>query len=167
MRLMRSMERSMGLDAEAWARHASPASVYTRYSVLPLFILAVWSRSWIGLWALLPLALVVVWARVNPHLFAAPASTRSWASRAVMGERVWLNRAAVPIPEAEHQWAIGLSVLNGLGILPLAWGLWVLDPGWTVAGMVQIMIAKSWFLDRMARLFDRMADHPAYEGWLH
>lgn len=166
MQLIRVMERGMGLDEDGWLRHANPLSVYTRYSVLPLFVLAVWSRLWIGWWSLVPLALVAVWARVNPHLFPAPVCTRSWASRAVMGERVWLNRGTVPIPASDAAWAAGLSVLNGLGLIPLAWGLWAFDPGWTVAGVAIIMIGKSWFLDRMALLFDRMSGHEAYRGWL-
>jgi len=159
------MERMMGLTDQAWDRHANPLSVYSRYSVLPLFILAVWSRVWIGWWCLLPLALVVIWARINPHLFPPPATTRSWAARAVLGERVWLNRKSVSIPAEDARWAVGLSVLNGLGLIPLAYGLWVLDAGWTVAGTAMIMIGKSWFLDRMTRLYDRMADHPDYADW--
>ncbi|WP_375688975.1 DUF6653 family protein [Pseudooceanicola sp. LIPI14-2-Ac024] len=166
MKIIKGMERSMGLDQAGWDRHANPLSVWTRYTVLPLFVLAVWSRVWLGWWCLLPLALVAVWARVNPHLFAPPATTRSWASRAVMGERVWLNRDTVPILADHAAWAVRLSVLNGCGLVPLAWGLWALDPGWTACGVAVIMIGKSWFLDRMVRLFDDMADHPAYAGWL-
>ncbi len=77
MRLVKTMERMMGLTDQTWDRHANPLSVYSRYSVLPLFILAVWSRVWIGWWSLLPLGLVVIWARINPHLFPPPATTRS------------------------------------------------------------------------------------------
>lgn len=165
MQIVKAMESAMGLTDQAWDRHANPLSVYTRYSVLPLFVLAVWSRDWIGWWALLPILLVAAWARINPHLFPPPATTHSWASRAVLGERVWLNRKSVPIPPEDARWALGLSVLNGLGLIPLAYGLWVLDPGWTAAGMAVIMIGKSWFLDRMTRLYDRMADHPDYAAW--
>ncbi|KGM49993.1 DUF6653 family protein [Pseudooceanicola atlanticus] len=166
MKLIEGMQSAMGLDRTGWARHANPWSVYTRYSVLPLFVLAVWSRDWLGWGALIPVILVVIWARVNPHLFPPPASTRSWASRAVMGERVWINRARVPIPQAHAKWALGLSVLNGCGLIPLTYGLIAKDAGWTACGMAIILIGKSWFLDRMTRLFDDMSDHDTYRDWL-
>ena len=165
MTLLRGMERIMGLTPEAWRRHANPWSVWTRYSILPLFALAVWSRAWIGPWAWAAVAAVLVWTRINPHLFPVPRDLNNWASKAVMGERVWMNRAAVPIPRSDRAWALGLSVLAGLGLPAFAWGLWALDLGWVVAGSAVILIGKSWFLDRMALLFDRMSDQPPYCDW--
>ena len=103
---------------------------------------------------------------IRSKLRRAPASTRSWASRAVQGEQVWINRSRVPFPSEHAQWALGLSVLNGCGLVPLAYGLVVLDPGWTACGMAMVVIGKSWFLDRMTRLFDDMSDHAAYRDWL-
>ena len=64
--------RLFGLSGESWMRHANPASVWTRFSVLPLLMLAVWSRDWIGLWFLIPLALSLVWLFVNPLFFSPP-----------------------------------------------------------------------------------------------
>ena len=37
-----------GLEGEGWMRHANPVSVWTRFAVLPMGALAVWSREWIG-----------------------------------------------------------------------------------------------------------------------
>ena len=34
-----------GLKGDSWMRHANPWSVWTRFAVLPLLILAVWSRE--------------------------------------------------------------------------------------------------------------------------
>jgi hypothetical protein len=34
-----------GLKGDRWMRHANPWSVWTRFAVLPLLILAVWSRD--------------------------------------------------------------------------------------------------------------------------
>jgi hypothetical protein len=34
-----------GLKGDSWMRHANPWSVWTRFAVLPLLILAVWSRD--------------------------------------------------------------------------------------------------------------------------
>jgi hypothetical protein len=105
------------LDAKTWERHANPWSVWTRFAILPLATAAIWSRAWIGWWSLAPVAAVIVWAVVNPGFFAPPAHTSSWASRAVLGERVWLNRRAIPIPE-HHRRAIRLMFLGPVVALP-------------------------------------------------
>jgi hypothetical protein len=47
-----SVTKLFGLEGDAWMRHANPVSVWTRFAVLPLGALAVWSRQWIGWWSL-------------------------------------------------------------------------------------------------------------------
>lgn len=150
-------ERLMGMTDAAWAAHASPWSVWTRVPVLPLAALAVWARTWIGWWCLLPLALIAVWTALNPRVFSPPATLESWASRGVLGERIWLDRARRPIPR-HHRIAAGiLSVVALAGLPVLAFGLWRLDPWATVAGVVVVSGAKLWFLDRMVWLHDETA----------
>jgi hypothetical protein len=43
-----SVNKLFGLEGDKWMRHANPVSVWTRFAVLPLMALAVWSREWIG-----------------------------------------------------------------------------------------------------------------------
>jgi hypothetical protein len=43
-----SVTKLFGPEGERWMRHANPVSVWTRFAVLPLLALAVWSREWIG-----------------------------------------------------------------------------------------------------------------------
>ena len=59
MDVFRFAERLMSMDDEAWARHANPWSAWTRFSCGPFIVLAIWSRVWLGWWALLPLALAL------------------------------------------------------------------------------------------------------------
>lgn len=160
-------EKLMGMDEATWQRHANPLSVYTRYTALPLLAAAIWSRVWLGWWALIPVALALLWIWLNPRVFGVPAATRSWASRSVLGEQVWLRRKAVPIPREHARAAMLLSVANGLASLVAAYGLLVLDLAATLAGVALVIVIKSWFLDRMVWLFDTMAAvHPLYAGWL-
>ena len=91
-------ERMMGMDDATWERHANPWSVYSRMSILPLMTAAVLSRVWLGWWALVPITLVVLWTWWNPRAFGAPKTANSWAAHGTFGERVFLNRAKVPIP---------------------------------------------------------------------
>lgn len=46
-----------GLQGDTWTRHANPVSVATRFAVLPLLALSVWSRDRIGWWCLVPVVL--------------------------------------------------------------------------------------------------------------
>ncbi|MGS4947795.1 DUF6653 family protein [Meridianimarinicoccus sp. RP-17] len=88
-----------GGDAEAWARHAHPVSVWTRVLFgLPLLILAGWSRVWIGPWWTAALAAAVFFIWINPLMTPVPRSTDNWRSKSTIGERLWLrmNRDEVP-----------------------------------------------------------------------
>ena len=54
---------------DVWARHANPWSVWTRYMALPLLIMAIWSRVWLGWGSLMPIAIVLLWIWLNPRVF--------------------------------------------------------------------------------------------------
>ncbi|MEM8699328.1 MAG: DUF6653 family protein, partial [Pseudomonadota bacterium] len=161
--IMRAIAKLFAMDPTTWERHANPWSAWTRLPVLPLICLAIWAREWIGAWCLLPLALLALWTWVNPRAFPPPVSTRSWAARAVMGERVWLNRQNVAIPRHHAVWAGLLSVGPALGMAPLIWSLWALQIWPLILGLVVVLGGKLWFLDRMVWLYDDMArQHPDY-----
>jgi len=155
------------LNDETWMRHANPWSVWTRYTVLPLFVLAVWSRIWLSWWCLIPIALSVIWTFVNPVLFPKPSSTRNWASKAVLGERVYLNRDNISIPNHHKKLPGILNGITAIGLMPLTWGILVMNVWLAMLGIVWIYIGKTLFLNRMVHLFDDMQHHPEYNGWLY
>lgn len=159
---------AMGMSEEVWQRHANPWSVWTRFATGPTVVLAIWSRAWIGPWAWAITALLVVWVWANPRVFPRPVSTDNWASRAVLGERVWINRKAVPVP-ARHRLAPRLlSAVSMLGLPPVVWGLWRFDLWPTLLGLVLIYAGKTWFIDRMVWLYQDMHDAtPEYRLWLY
>ena len=160
-----------GLSGGNWMRHANPVSVWTRFAVLPLLAASIWSRDWIGWWSLVPIALSLVFMMVNPLLFAAPKSTRNWASKGVFGERIWADRTSVAIPTqfGSSQVPNVTYAFQAAGLALLAYGLVVLGlPGllYVVAGIVIVQCAKAWFIDRMVLLFDDMKTrNPAYAKW--
>ena len=155
------------LDEEGWERHANPWSVWTRIATWPVLMLVLWSFHWFGIWSLLPLAVVAGWLALNPHAFAPPASTKSWASRAVLGERVYLLREAHPIPLEHVNAATLLSIGSGLGALFMGAGLLTQEPTAFVVGGTVVLLCKLWFTDRMVWLYEDMRDEvPEYAAWL-
>jgi hypothetical protein len=145
MDIFRGAERLMGMNDETWARHANPLSVYSRFSCLSLIVAAIWSRVWLGWWALAPLALAIGWTFINPRLFPAPLDKGTWAAKAVMGERLFLARKALAVPGRHVAMAYWLTALSVAGAIALGYGL-IMVGGWaTVGGLAVAMTGKLWF----------------------
>ena len=108
-----------------------------------------------------------LWTWINPRLFRPPVSTRSWASRATFGERIWLNRQAIPIPGHHARAAALLSFASATGFLISVYGAIAIDATALAGGGVLAWTAKMWFVDRMVWLYEDMKDRsPEYRGWL-
>ena len=160
------MAQWFAMSDETWQRHTNPWSVYTRITVLPLLILAIWSRAWWGWWSLVAIALAIAWTWFNPRIFPKPRSTDNWASKGVLGERVWLNRRNIPVPEHHRIMPNILSGVSVIGLPFLIWGLWQLKiwPLWV--GLILMLGAKLWFVDRMVWIYEDMKDKdPEYKSW--
>ncbi|MEL6450175.1 MAG: DUF6653 family protein [Pseudomonadota bacterium] len=147
--IYRAAERLMGMQDADWRRHANPVSVWTRFSCLPLIVLVIYARQWIGWWALPALLMALVWTWANPRAFPPPDDFGTWAARGTLGERVFLARDRYDIAAHHIRTAHVLTGLSALGLLPLIWGLVILNP-WAVAlGLVAVILPKVWFVDRM------------------
>lgn len=146
------------MDEDTWERHANPWSVWSRTTVLPVLIVAAWSRVWIGGWALVPGAVALLWTWLNPRLFGRPDALDSWASKAVLGERIWINRDAVPVPEYHRRPPNALNTVSGIGMLFVLWGVVQLETWPTLFGAALVYAGKLWFLDRMVWLYEDMKD---------
>lgn len=162
MTLERTIARAFVMDDATWLRHANPWSVILRFSVLPLLILAFWSRLWLGWWAVVPVFLALVWTWANPRIFPAPRSLDHWTSKAVLGEMAWIKRDAIPVPIWHRTVPNILSALSALGMLCVSWGVLAFDLWLTIYGMIIVYFGKAWFLDRMVWLWYDMKDHPEY-----
>jgi Family of unknown function (DUF6653) len=167
MTFERRLASALSMDDATWIRHANPWSVWTRATVLPLVILAIWSREWLGWLSVGPIVASVAWMWLNPRIFRRPESTDNWASRGVLGERVWLNRDRVPIP-AHHRIAPHvLNCVTATGTIFVIWGLVALAIWPTLLGASLIYSGKLWFLDRMVWLYqDMIQAHEDYRAWL-
>ncbi|MEO0953202.1 MAG: DUF6653 family protein [Pseudomonadota bacterium] len=150
------------MSDDVWDRHANPWSGWTRLSLPPLFAFAVWSRAWIGTWAVLLVALVVLWTWWNPRAFPKTENTDNWMSKGVFGERIWIaqradRRNANPIFALPNV----LAFFCAVGVAPFAWGLFAFDFWAMATGLTLIVGGKLWFLDRMVLLFEQSTEREA------
>jgi len=93
--------------------HANLWSVVLRNSVLSILILALWP----GWYALVPVTIALLWTWYNHRIFLAPATPDPWTSKAVFGERVWLNRDDIPVPVFHRTAPDLLWGVSGTGML--------------------------------------------------
>ncbi|WP_282093141.1 DUF6653 family protein [Epibacterium ulvae] len=167
MTLERRIARVFNLTDDNWMKHANPWSVWTRYSVLPLIVFAFWSRLWIGWWCLIPAGAALLWVFLNPIVFNRPKSTKNWASKAVLGERVYLNRDIVEIPVI-HDTPL-YKILNAIsftGVMIAIWAIIYYSIWGAVLGVALAYLGKSWYLDRMVWLYEMMKSRDAeYQKW--
>jgi len=165
MNLERKLAKLFNLTEENWMKHANPWSVWTRYSVLPIIVLAFWSRVWIGWWSLIPAIISLAWMFFNPVVFNKATSTKNWASKAVLGERVWSNRDEVAVPKYH---ITAPKILNGISSVGMALSIWAivtLSVWPAILGISLAYLGKSWYLDRMVWIYEDMKHLPEYGKW--
>ena len=132
------------MSERTWSRHANPWSAWSRVLTNPLVYVPLWNRSWRQA---IP---VTAWFTLNPRLFPPPEDDRSWATKSVLGEKLYtadrLFHADLP------------SALNGASAAAFTAGLYaaytrrlplLLATGGLALGL------KLGFLGRMVARYDR------------
>jgi hypothetical protein len=69
-----------------FARHANPWSAWTRWASTPLVLVPAWTRRRSHA------VLVGAWLAMNPVIFPKVSDERNWATRAMLGEELWITR---------------------------------------------------------------------------
>ncbi len=88
-------------------------------------------------------------------------------SQGVLGERVWLSRDKVPVPNHHRTVIYVLNLVSGAGVILVIWGVAALAICPTLLGTVVVFMSKLWGLDRMVWLYREMeATTPEYARWL-
>ena len=153
MNALSKISGAFRMSDETWKRHANPWSVWTRFAAIPLMILGIWSRVWLGWCCLVPIAAVIVWLWLNPRVFAAVETPTSWAAKGIYGERIWLNeRARVPADlRAVLRLLMGVAAI---GFAILAFGLITLRVWPTIFGASLIVLSQLWRIDRFGLFFE-------------
>ena len=154
MKLDKALSKLFLPDHDSWLKHANPWSVWSRFATLPFIVLSIWSRVWIGWYCLIPISILIFWIWINRTLFSKPKDYSSWAAKAVLGERMLMNRKEVPIPKGHLKVIMILNVLQFCAGIILVYGMWSLDLAITLHGIAYVYLTKMWFLDRMVWLYE-------------
>jgi hypothetical protein len=75
---------SARLRRKVFERHSNPWSAWSRWATAPLVVVPVWTRKWTHA---VP---VLAWMIANAVVFPKPEHERAWATRAVLGEELWI-----------------------------------------------------------------------------
>lgn len=166
MNIINKATKVFGLNDITWMHHSNKWSVWTRFLILPLLAVAIWSRIWIGWYCLIFIAVLVFWTWINPRFFGMPKTTKHWASKAVCGERVWLNTKVIQIPGHHKRAILILNIITGLGLPFLFWGLYQFNIWGVMVGLILVILGKMWFLDRMVWIYEDMkTKSDEYSSW--
>jgi hypothetical protein len=167
MGVWNKVSESFELDEENWMRHANSLSVYTRIPGLTLFVIAFYSRLWIGWYCLIPVILLGIWTKINPKFFPKPKHTNTWASKGVFGERVWLNDKKIKIPKHHKLAAKILTFSMIVSSIILVYAIYSFNLMLTIGFTIISNLLKLWFVDRMVWLYEDMKHEPRYKKWLY
>ena len=104
------------LTRKVFEHHSNPWSAWTRLMSTPLVLVPLWTRSWRHG------ALVGAWLLLNPVVFSEPKDDSAWATRAMLGEEMWIAERpldrAMAVNAAASAFGIG-GVLASLKRRPL------------------------------------------------
>ena len=128
-------------DRYFWSRHANPRSVWAMVLAYPLLVLAIYRRS--GPLLVGTLAFVVA----NPLLISPPDDDGAWATRVVLGERLWLEEGVWPSRDL-----VVAAVSAPVYLFTLTSAV-RRRPVWTILGTAVSLIAMFGFFDRMAQRY--------------
>ena len=116
---------------EVFRYHSSPWSAWTRLFSAPLVFVPIWNRSW------RQGAILGVWLIANPIVFREPKNDKAWATRAMLGEEMWIAKRPL-----DRAMALGVGATAfGLGGLWGAYKRRLLPTAVCTVGQVALLLA--------------------------
>jgi hypothetical protein len=99
------------VDQKTFERHSNPWSARTRLLSTPLVLVPFWTRS------RKHAALVGTWVLLNPIVFPKPTNDSAWATRAMLGEEMWVAERPIDTAMAVNVAASALGIGGVVGAL--------------------------------------------------
>ena len=129
-----------------WSRHANPRSVWTLVVAYPVLIFALYRRR------RLLLSGTLLFVAVNPLVFSPPATDDAWATRVVLGEKIWLERGRLVSADS-----LFVAVCAPVFLYTIRSAV-RRNPLGTAVGTLLSVALMLVFFDRMVRLYERELD---------
>jgi hypothetical protein len=136
------------LTREIFRHHSNPWSAWTRLFSAPLVFVPIWNRSW------RQAAILGVWLIVNPIVFPEPKDDKAWATRAMLGEEMWIAKR--PLDRA-MAFSVGTAAF-GLGGVRGAYKQRLFPTAVCAVGQVALLLA---YWREMALYYERHPDERA------
>jgi hypothetical protein len=99
------------LTRKVFERHSNPWSAWTRLLSTPLVLVPFWTRS------RKHAALVGTWMLLNPIVFPKPNNDSAWATRAMLGEEMWVAERPIGVAMAVNVAASAFGIGGVVGAL--------------------------------------------------
>jgi hypothetical protein len=115
---------------------------------VPLVFMPIWNRSW------RQGAILGVWLIVNPVVFPEPEDDKAWATRAMLGEEMWIAKRPLDRALALN---IGASIFGISGV----WGAYKRRPLPTAVCTVGQVVLLLAYWREMALFYERHRDEGA------
>lgn len=152
------------------ARTGKPASaVAVLFKILApaLLTACLWSKIWLGTAGASVLGLgALVFLVFVPKFFEQPFSRLEWARSVGFGEKIWLNRIFVPVPQALSFRLTTLYLVFWAGVLVALWGAFASLPLLSATGLAVAYSAQFTCFGKLIHLYKVMRDrYPLYRFW--
>jgi len=152
------------------ARSGKPASALAvLFKILaPVLLTAcLWTKIWLGTTGATVLGLgALVFLIFAPKSFERPFSRLEWARCVGFGEKVWLNRIFIPVPQALSFRLTTLYLVFWVGVLVALWGAIATLPLLSATGLAVAYSAQFTCFGKLIHLYKVMRDkYPLYRFW--
>lgn len=148
-------------------RPATAATVFSKILAPALLTACLWSKIWIGPAAAIALcAAVLVLLVFAPKRFSTTVRGFDWARQVGYGEKIWLNRIFVPVPQALNYRLTTLYLVFWAGMLVALWGAIASLPLLSGTGLAVAYSAQASCFRKLIHLYTVMRDqYPLYRFW--
>jgi len=134
----------------------------------PLLLTAcMWTQIWLGAAGAIGLCLcALVLMIIVPKLLPSTLARIDWARQVGYGEKIWLNRIFIPVPQGLNYRLTTLYLVFWAGVLVALWGAFAALPLLSATGLAVAYSAQATCFAKLIQLYKLMRErHPLYRFW--
>lgn len=156
-----------GLKHGRAGKPAPAAAILARIIAPGLMTACLWSKVWLPLSGTVLLTVgAVLFLVFVPALLGSLGSRINWTRLVGFGERIWLNRLSVPVPQDLNYRLTILYLVFWTGGLVALWGGLASLPILSLSGLAVAYSAQATCFGKLIQLYTIMRErHPLYRFW--